>query len=308
MNRWNRDALIDLPLRIWVRLVCMLPYRVQIMLGGWFMRRLAVKFTDYKERILSNLARVDRDYTKEQKAKILYGCLDNCGRMFAEYFTTQKFVDRVKHTTVTGPGIKDLQEAHLNGQSVVFATGHFGNFEAGRAALINQVRVWEAAGISTHSQKRAMMIKKDWIVGGLYRPTNNVAYERHHLASFSYIGKPAIPKSVPGLRELIAYLRSSGWVMFLHDQHDASGISVKFMGVDAMTSISAARLALRNKCLLIPYYSIRQSNGLDFEVVVEKPISQTTEEEMVQQLTNSLEAMVDKYPEQWFWVHRRWRT
>lgn len=308
MSKINKDTLVDLPLRIWVRLMYLLPYKTQVALGGWFMRRLAVKFTDYEERILYNLNQVKRNYNENQKNIILQGCLDNCGRMFAEYFVTTKFVNHVKDTKVVGPGIEHLKEAHLNGVSVVFATGHFGNFEAGRAALINQVKTWQKEGFTTRSRQRAEMIDKDWIVGGLYRPTNNLAYERHHLESFSYIGKPAIPKNRSGLRELISYLKTSGWVMFLHDQHEWGGITVKFLGLDAMTSSSPARLALKNNALLIPYYSIRKPNGLDFEVIVEEPVPTTSEVEMTNCLTKSLEAMIDQHPEQWFWVHRRWRN
>ena len=271
------------------------------------MRRLAVRFTDYEERVLSNLDLVKRQFSDARKTEILNGCLDNCGRMFAEYYSTREFVDHVKDSPLSGPGIAPLREAHLRGQGVVFATGHFGNFEAGRAALINQVRVWQRGKFPSGSSRRNEMIGQNQVVGGLYRPTNNVVYERHHLAAFSYIGEPAIPKSMSGLRDLVAYLRSGGWVMFLHDQHDPTGITVNFMGVDAMTSVSAARLALRNGALLVPFYGIRQANGLDFEIIVEEPVAPGSEEEMTQTLAASLERMVDQYPEQWFWVHRRWR-
>ncbi len=307
-NRRIKDSIVDLPLRIWVRLMRLLPYRAQISLGGWFMRRLAVRFTDYEERILSNLNLVKPHLSERRKMEILRGCLDNCGRMFAEYFTTPNFVSHVENSTLTGPGIAWMREAHLQGRSVVFATGHFGNFEAGRAALINQVKDWQRGDAPSRSRRRAEMIEKGWVLGGLYRPTNNVAYERHHQTAFSYIGMPAIPKSMSGLKDLVSYLRSSGWVMFLHDQHDPNGIPVNFMGTDAMTSVSAARLALRNNALLIPFYGIRQANGLDFEILVEEPVAPGTEEEMTRKLTESLEAMVEKRPEQWFWVHRRWRA
>lgn len=272
------------------------------------MRRLAVRFTDYEERILSNLEMVCPNYSNRKRVAVLEGCLDNCGRMFAEYYSTRKFVKHVRNSAISGPGINSLMEAHLSGQSVILATGHFGNFEAGRAALINEVVTWQCTGLPSRSNDRAELIKNQLVIGGLYRPTSNVAYERHHLSSFSYIGEPAIPKGKAGLRDLLNYLRGSGWIMFLHDQHDINGIRLKFMGVDALASTSAAQLALRYNSLLIPYYGIRQPNGVDFEVLVENPIEHTTAEEMTQKLSASLEARVEEYPEQWFWVHRRWRA
>ncbi len=309
MNRRVKDAIANFPLRLWVQIGRLLPYPLRVNLGGWFMRRLAVHFTDYDDRILSHLEWVYPELGAPRRQAIRDGCLDNCGRMFAEYFSAPEFVRHACQSILEGPGIEDLRQAHLEGQSAIFATGHFGSFEAGRAALINQVRVWQRSGCKSRSTQRNALIEKGWILGGLYRPASNFSYEKHHLASFSYIGEPAFKKSRHGLRALVTYLRASGWVMFLHDQHDPNGIPLSFMGRDAMTSVTAARIAIRNKSLLFPYYGIRQPNGLDFRIIVEKPIrpDSGSEEDMTRVLTRSLEAMVNQYPEQWFWVHRRWR-
>lgn len=302
------DGIVDTPLRLFLHLLRLLPYKTQVILGGWFMRRLVIKFTDYQGRIISNLNLVRSELTDVERAKIVTGCLDNCGRMFAEHNAAKQFVDHVKDSKLKGPGLDRLREAHQTGQGIVFATGHFGNFEAGRSVLIDQVKNWQQGQFPSDSEQRTQLIKKNWILGGLYRPTNNVVYERHHLASFSYIGEPAFPKSVTGLRDMVTFLASSGWVMVLHDQHDSYGIPISFLGAEANTSTSAARLALRSNALLVPFYGIRLANGFDFEIVVEDPIEPSSAEKMTRQLSRSLERMVDRHPEQWFWIHLRWRV
>ena len=302
-----RQLLVDLPFRILVRVLRLLPYRFRISAGGWIVRRVFVYLTRFRQRILDNLALVKPSATAHEKQKIVSGCLDNCGRLFAEYYSAGEFVARARTSALTGSGVDALQKAHVQGQGVLLATGHFGNFEAGRAALISQVLRWTREGMVCESAERAGLIQSGWIVGGLYRPTNNLFYEQRHQAAFAGIGEPAIPKGLAGLRELIRYLGKGGWLMILHDQHDSHGVRQQFLGRDVLTSVSAARLALRHDALLVPYYGIRQPNGLDFQIVVESPIAPSNEMQMTDQLTASLEKMVNCHPEQWFWIHRRWR-
>ena len=302
-----KQWLVDLPFRILIRVLRLFPYRLRIAAGGWFVRRVFANLTDIRQRILDNLALVKPSAAAPEKQRIVSGCLDNCGRLFAEYYSASEFVAHARLSTLTGSGIEALREAHVQGQGVLFATGHFGNFEAGRAALIGLVQRWSSEGINSRSAERAALIRQGQIVGGLYRPTNNLYYEQHHRAAFAGIGEPAIAKGLPGLRELFRFLSKGGWLMILHDQHDALGVRQQFLGKDVLTSVSAARLALRHDALLVPYYGIRQPNGLDFRVVVESPIAPSDELRMTAQLTASLEDMVNDHPEQWFWIHRRWR-
>jgi KDO2-lipid IV(A) lauroyltransferase len=85
------------------------------------------------------------------------------------------------------------------------------------------------------------------------------------------------------------------------------GAELSFFGHAALTALSAAELALRYDALLVPTYGIRQPDGLGFEVVVEPPVPPGTPEAMTQALNDSLEALVRRHPEQWFWIHRRWK-
>ena len=79
------------------------------------------------------------------------------------------------------------------------------------------------------------------------------------------------------------------------------------MGIPARTAVSAAELALRYDALLIPFYGIRQEDGLSFECVLEAPVPHSNPMTMTQALNDSLSARINASPEQWFWVHRRWR-
>jgi KDO2-lipid IV(A) lauroyltransferase len=93
----------------------------------------------------------------------------------------------------------------------------------------------------------------------------------------------------------------------LMDQAMSHGTPLQFFGHQAKTALSAADLALTYDALVVPTYAVRLPNGLDFEVIVEPPIPHSTPEAMTQALNDSLEALVRQHPEQWFWIHRRWK-
>ena len=102
------------------------------------------------------------------------------------------------------------------------------------------------------------------------------------------------------------HLKSGGLLVLLFDQN-AEGPHLDFLGHPARTALSAAELALRYNADLIAFYGIRRPDGLGFDVELEAPIPHSTALEMTKALTHSLEAQIAKRPEQWFWVHRRWK-
>ena len=78
------------------------------------------------------------------------------------------------------------------------------------------------------------------------------------------------------------------------------------MGRPAQTATSIADIALKIDALVVPYFGIRQPDGLSFEIAVEAPIPHSTPDEMMREVTARLEARILANPHLWFWVHRRW--
>ena len=79
------------------------------------------------------------------------------------------------------------------------------------------------------------------------------------------------------------------------------------MGHPAPTAIAPVEMALRLNALVIPVYSTRLANGLDFKLEFEAPIPHTDALTMTQALNDSLGAKVRENPTQWFWIHNRWK-
>jgi KDO2-lipid IV(A) lauroyltransferase len=210
---------------------------------------------------------------------------DNVGRTLIEIYSGRAFAARATARSIVGAGLAALDAANAEGRPVILVTGHFGNYDASRAALI-------ARGFQ---------------VGALYMPMRDPAFNAHYVRAISGIGTPVFPRGPEGLKGMVRFLRGGGMLGMLIDQHMAHGTALTYFGRPALTALSAAELALKYDALLVPTYGIRQPDGLSFEVVVEPPIPHGTPEEMTQALNDSLEALVRKHLDQWFWIHRRWK-
>ena len=74
-----------------------------------------------------------------------------------------------------------------------------------------------------------------------------------------------------------------------------------------MTSTVTAELALKYGAEIIPFYAIRQPNGLDFRIELHAPIPHSDPMQMTQAMNDDLEEMIRTHMDQWFWIHRRWK-
>jgi KDO2-lipid IV(A) lauroyltransferase len=167
----------------------------------------------------------------------------------------------------------------------LFVSGHFGNYQAIRAA----------------------MNVRGYAIGGLYRLMNNPYFNAHYVASIEGVGGAAFPRNRRGLMGFVKNLRQGGHGAILIDQFIARGTLLDFLGQPAPTALSAADMAVKYNALLVPVYATRLANGLDFDIEIEKPIPHSDLVAMTQALNDSLAARVRDKPEQWLWIHRRWK-
>ena len=202
-----------------------------------------------------------------------------------EIYSGAEFIAKAAATALTGAGVASLNEAHRTNRPVILVTGHFGNYDASRAALI----------------------ARGYRVGALYMPMANAYFNQHYVQAISGIGTPLFRRGRAGLADMVRHLRSGGMLGMLVDQHMGHGEPLTFFGQNALTALSAAELALRYDAALIPTYAIRNPDGLSFEIVVEAPIPPGAPEAMTQALNDSLETLVRQHIDQWLWIHRRWK-
>lgn len=262
-----------------------LPYPWRVPFGGWAVAHLVAPAAGWGTRVRGNLRLIWPDMAERDVARLVRAVCTNAGRTLAELYSPDEFKAHVAASPIQGAGLQAVLQARARGQGVILVSGHFGNHDIARAVLAGR-------GIP---------------VGALYKPQRNPFVERHFRATIGAISEPIFARGRKGLADLVRHLKSGGLLGILIDQHMRHGAALDFLGHRALTATSAAELALKYDCLLVPVYGIRQPDGLSFTLVVEDPIPPSTPEAMTQAVNDSLSAMVRAHPEQWFWIHRRWK-
>jgi KDO2-lipid IV(A) lauroyltransferase len=283
-RRAMADWTVDRTVRGFMWTALRLPYEARVPFMGRLFRAFG-GVTGYRARAEAQLAYVFPDMTGRERRRIADGVLDNFGRVSIENYSTTAQLDRARRWEPHGPGLDACEAARRAGRPILFVSGHFGNYQAARAAM--NVRGYE--------------------MGGLYRLMNNPYSNAHYIASVEGVGGPAFPRDRRGLAGFVRNLRNGGQGAMLIDQYFGDGAPLDFLGKPAPTALSAAEMALKHDVLLVPIYAERLETGLDFDVRIEAPIPHTDAEAMTQALNDSLAARVRARPEQWFWVHRRWK-
>ena len=136
---------------------------------------------------------------------------------------------------------------------------------------------------------------------------NNTLIHKFYLNNISTIGTPLFERGRPGLGAMLRHLKDGGTLAVLIDVRAHNGLPLPFLGQPALTAKSMAELALRYEATLVPVYGIRSADAGYFKAYLDTAIPFTDPETMTRALNNSLEARVRENPEQWFWIHNRWK-
>lgn len=275
----------NLALRALIGLCLLMPYRWRIPLAGWAVANLVSPIAGWGRRVRENLAMILPDLPASEVKRIAKAVPNNVGRMVLELYSGAEFKTHVKNSKITGDGLAAILAARDRGQGVILVSGHFGNYDVPRAVL----------SANGHA------------VAGLYMAFKNPYFTKHYVKTISAIGAPVFERSRRGLADMVRHLRKGGLVGMLIDQRMRHAERLEFFGKGAKTALSAAELALKYNCLLVPIYGVRQPDGLSFELLIEPPIPHSTPEVMTQALNDSLEAITRRHLDQWFWIHRRWK-
>ena len=241
-------------------------------------------FPPARRRFDREAKRIFPHLKSSQRARLGQEMGRQMGRTLFEIYHDAEFQTQHHKFKVSGPGLKAIADANAVGKGAIIVSGHFGQWEAIRAVL-------KVNGLES---------------GAVYRPNKNSHYERRILAGIEAGGKPILATGQVGTRALVRHLRNGGIISILLDEKYAEGVRLPFLGVDALTSLSAAQLALKYDLPMIPAYGIRLNDGNTFNVVFEAPIPFTDSTTMTRAFNDSLSERIIANPEQWYWLLRRW--
>ncbi|MBT8412397.1 MAG: lysophospholipid acyltransferase family protein [Octadecabacter sp.] len=266
--------------------LALLPHRWRVPLAGAVVANVAAPLLGWRKRIGAHLDLALPELDSSERQRLLRSVPDNMGRLFIELFNPQDMRPIAAAASFSGGGVAALDAAMVEGRAVVCVSGHFGNYDVFRSALV----------------------QRGFDVGALYRPMNNRLFNARYERAIFAVGGRMFARGRRGFAHMVQHLRDGKLLALLIDQHMSRGARLSFFGQPANTAVSAAQMALKYDAVLVPIYAVRQADGLSFAIEVEEPVPHSDDETMTQALNDSLERQVRRHPEQWLWTHRRWKA
>jgi len=225
--------------------------------------------------------------------KIARGAFRNLGTVVAEFFEIPSLTRENIDALVECKGFENYTRAMSKNRGVLFFTAHLGNWElmAISFALLGQPATF------------------------IYRPLDNPVLENLVTYVRACKGNKPLPKE-RATKQIFRRIKKNEVVGTLLDQNMAwqEGVFVDFFGRPACTTDGLASLALYTGAPVIPSFMVRMETGkYRFIIGEEVTIINTGNPERdiltnTQNFTKIIEGFVRKYPDQWLWVHQRWKT
>jgi Kdo2-lipid IVA lauroyltransferase/acyltransferase len=243
---------------------------------------------------MRNLALAFPEKSRRERVRILRGEFTSLGRQLAEVCHFPEYTLENVSQVVVYDGFENYERAFARGKGVLFLTAHFGG--------------WELSAF-THS------LHGHWM-HVVMRPLDNVYLDRLIQERRSMHGNKTVAKD-NFVRGLLAAMKAGEVVGILMDTNmtPPQGEFVDFFGIPACTASGLARIALRTDAAVVPTFTIWDpalgKYRLRFDPAV--TLIRTGDDEAdaianTQVFTKIIEDYVRRYPDQWLWVHRRWKS
>ncbi|PID56201.1 lipid A biosynthesis acyltransferase [candidate division KSB3 bacterium] len=272
----------------------MLPHRIALRAGETIGRLLYYLLPSRRAIGLKNLQVAFGDELSDAGRKaILKTTFKNLGKTLIETLRMPKISREALLEKVEIVGEEYCRAAKDKGRGLVYLTGHLGCWEFSSHA-------YSAAGYLIHT---------------VMRPLDNPYLNEQICKRRMMFGNPLIYRG-NGLRQILAALKKGERVGILMDQNTlrSKGIFVDFFGKAACTTPVIAILALRYNVPVVPGFIIRTGfdrHKLFFGPEIEIERSGNFQKDIAvntEKFNKIIEDVIRRYPDQWFWIHNRWKT
>jgi KDO2-lipid IV(A) lauroyltransferase len=237
---------------------------------------------------LGNLQIAFPDWSHAQRLRVVRHMFLHLGQSLFEIVWLPNMTPELRDRTTVIEGLDHLFERMKGGRGVVAFTGHCGNWE------------WLAYAVATFGVP----------VSVLQRERGEGELNQFITAIRATAGIRTIDRgSNASARELIQAIRGGGFLAFLIDQNiRAESARVPFFGRPTLTPIGPARLAIRTGALAVPVFIERRGNMQYIRIL--EPIECHRDDDpiaLTARLTAEIEQQIRRVPEQWVWMHDRWK-
>ncbi len=247
--------------------------------------RLLLLFKIRKKLVVKQLKMVYPQKSQAQIAKLCQGVYRNLALLAYEFFfcNQQKLLKKFEIE-----GLENLQHSIDQHKGIIYPNLHIGNWEIGM---------------------KYMTQKMNLKVNALAKRMRNTHLDK-------YIEKIRLKNGVPSIflenafKGTLKALKQDEGIGIMIDQNARKvGLKQNWLGIPASVFQGPAKFAIKSGAMVQPIVCVRSSKG--FKVIAEKPLDGSNYNkqqipELTQKISQSLEKHILNYPEQWFWMHKRW--
>lgn len=294
VKRWLKHNVGWIALKIVIALINILPLRMMYSLANG-LAGLAWIPGIRRQIVLNNLNRAfGREKDAQEIRAIAREAYRNIAKNICELLRVFKFTQQDIDKMFTIQGREYLDTALIRRKGIIGLSGHLGNFPLMGVKLIQEG--YPCASF-IYGASEVKVVKLFFDIG-------------------SRLGFRLIPSSPShaSTRQALKWLRGNKILCIQADRDSPQGVFVDFFGYPAATAIGPVVLAKRTGATVLPMFVIREVNNkhrIIFGPPVELEETGDKEKDILvnsAKFTKIIESYVRKYPEQWLWTYRRWKT
>ena len=264
------------------------PRRLGWLLAGGYARLLGLALPRLRRVALRNLAMALPELSPAERRRIAGGVFRSIGRLLLVFAKFPRIRSDNLAEWIRLEGFEHVEEARRRGRGVLFATAHLGNWELSAFAYSLTVERMHVVVRPLDNPRIDALVARRRALGG------NRLVEKKEFA-----------------RAILKALTRNQAVGILIDQNSSpeEGVFVDFFGLKACASTGLTRLAAHSQASVIPGFALWSEEERRYVLRFYPPVEITGRiEEDTQRLQSCLESVIRQYPDQWLWIHRRWKT
>lgn len=266
-----------------------IPLRIAQFLGRQLGRLAFVLVRGERRKALRNLAAAFPEWTDRQRRDTVRGMFRHFGMMVFELAWLPNLDARMRERTTVVEGIDRILEVLDSGRGVIMFTAHIGNWE------------WLSYVMGTYGRPVSVLHRERDVP-----EMNRYIIELRAKAGVNTIGRG----STSSAKEMIQTIRKGGMLAFVIDQNiRTESVKVPFFGRPALTPIGPVKFAIRSEAMVSVSYIHRLPDGRHHARFLE-PFACSRDDdpiELATRITREYEEQIRRHPEQWVWMHDRWR-
>jgi KDO2-lipid IV(A) lauroyltransferase len=264
------------------------PLRLARGLAGFYARLLDLAVPRLRRVALANLSLAMPELDRARHAAIVDGVFRSIARVLLAFARFPSIRPENAASWIRAEGAAHFQDAIRQGRGVLFATAHLGN--------------WELSAFAHGLLTGPMNV----VVRPLDNPLIDALVERRRALG----GNRTLFKK-DSARAILKALAANQAVGVLIDQNATpdSGVFADFFGVPACAGTGFAKIAARSGAAVIPGFALWMEDERRYVLRFYPPVPMTGDAARdTRELQRQLEAVIRRYPDQWLWIHRRWKT